>query len=876
MMGVLLTALLLYILPQFPRLYADEGSFSLVYNGGKIMTQPVTVSLLWLGTEWQESGQQAIRNAIFSLTPSRYHVKDSEVPTLGNWWETIRQYRDGSNVSVTDRVDVGAECFYKGPQLNMTLDLVTGIGRSVFSKTSIDGFGGNLTCTQLFEVNDSTIYHVVFSPMVTFLSGKEQMELMFLCSGNFPVEVSAGKNVKMAWARPQQTPGDQCLTFFQGDYYRGPPNDDEKIDSLVGFMLAKIAEEVTNPDGRGWISNDGSDRTVSSSCVSIFMGDEAGPPLFNDMERNVSFNAVGLNGYRYMVQYIWDQKIRNCALQPSETCGTNVLTFKQPKGYLKIGTTVNQTNGLQPYSPNQKCRWKIQYPTAKFISFTINYLSVAENTGDQVMICQSDSGSAQCSTIQSNAGNFDKNFNVIGSKAYVEFTSGDHVSFESRGWELSYSAGFCNGKEDVYDQEGVIGYKSAVGYSYVEGLSCQWVLHGKPGTLVTLSFTHINISKDFDFLAIYNGTMLQMANFSGIYWRSDLPLMNLTGEVMIAFATQTDKGEGWSANFYISSPVDRSKKTLLIVAIVILAVVGISLSIALITLAFVRRRSKHTTRMDLNENSLLIRAEVNGEENKIGEGPSSIVYRAESTDGISMAIKSPKDSTSQTKLEEEILIKTSSHPNIISLVGYAEDGIRGRYLVFEFMGRGSLSWNLNETGGKLDWEKRLEIAIQISSAIQMLHMYLKPPISHGNITSENILLDECYNAKLGGFGAANYCTSDGTNPEMPSEMAEDIWSFGLLLVELLRGEPLVNRNASEFFESLEKMNKLLGGQECLDLRLGIPEEECKIRALAKLGEIAKWCIGSSQGVGGGVNSPKIGDVVSGLNQVKQLFFSVSG
>jgi len=40
--------------------------------------------------------------------------------------------------------------------------------------------------------------------------------------------------------------------------------------------------------------------------------------------------------------------------------------------------------------------------------------------------------------------------------------------------------------------------------------------------------------------------------------------MNLTGKVMVAFYTQTNKGNGWSADFYISSPINRHNENMLI------------------------------------------------------------------------------------------------------------------------------------------------------------------------------------------------------------------------------------------------------------------------------------------------------------------------
>lgn len=317
-LGFLLTALLLHFLPQSHCLSPGESSFGLYYHGGKIMTKPITVSLIWVGTGWKESGRVAIRNALTSLTSSRY-VEDSEVPTLGNWWEIIRQYRDGDNVPVTDRVDLGPECFYSGPEPNMTRDQVIGIVQSAFNRTSREVLKSvnYLNCTRPFKPNENGIYHVVFSYHVKFFEGKEEKKFRDTCSGKFTAEVSAGVMVNMLWERAPQDADDICSVLLRGKSSLGPPNGDEKIDSLVGYVLGNTAEEVTNGDGRGWFSNDGSRMTVTNSCASLIWREMDGPPLFRDTKMNVSFNAVGLNGYRYTVPYVWDQTIMNCALKPS-------------------------------------------------------------------------------------------------------------------------------------------------------------------------------------------------------------------------------------------------------------------------------------------------------------------------------------------------------------------------------------------------------------------------------------------------------------------------------------------------------------------------------------------------------------------------------
>ncbi|KAL9455063.1 hypothetical protein AB3S75_010465 [Citrus x aurantiifolia] len=83
-------------------------------------------------------------------------------------------------------------------------------------------------------------------------------------------------------------------------------------------------------------------------------------------------------------------------------------------------------------------------------------------------------------------------------------------------------------------------------------------------------------------------------------------------------------------------------------------------------------------------------------------------------------------------------------------------------------------------------------------------------------------------------------------------------------------EPLENGQLS----SQDQINDFVGGQECLDQRLDIPNEKFKITSLAKLGDIAKWCISCCSNIEGNENHPKIVDVFSGLKQVKQLFSSV--
>lgn len=120
---------------------------------------------------------------------------------------------------------------------------------------------------------------------------------------------------------------------------------------------------------------------------------------------------------------------------PAETCSSDAVVLELHIGVLKGGIVVNHSDGMQPYAPNQKFQWKINIPDAMFVSFNINYLAVAAGSDDHLLVCHS-----RCSSIKSNDGYCLKDYRMD-SKTSVEFTCGDHIPFESRGWELTYTAG---------------------------------------------------------------------------------------------------------------------------------------------------------------------------------------------------------------------------------------------------------------------------------------------------------------------------------------------------------------------------------------------------------------------------------------------------
>lgn len=103
----------------------------------------------------------------------------------------------------------------------------------------------------------------------------------------------------------------------------------------------------------------------------------------------------------------------------------------------------------------------------------------------------------------------------------------------------------------------------------------------------------------------------------------------------------------------------------------------------------------------------------------------------------------------------------------------------------------------------MNWETRCSIALGTSRGIEYLHSQ-GPNVSHGNIKSSNILLTRSYGPRLSDFGldhlvgptttpnrVAGYRAPEVTDPRKVSQKA-DVYSFGVLLLELLTGKSPTN------------------------------------------------------------------------------------
>nr|XP_023917152.1 G-type lectin S-receptor-like serine/threonine-protein kinase At5g35370 [Quercus suber] len=189
----------------------------------------------------------------------------------------------------------------------------------------------------------------------------------------------------------------------------------------------------------------------------------------------------------------------------------------------------------------------------------------------------------------------------------------------------------------------------------------------------------------------------------------------------------------------------------------------------------------------------------------IGRGGFGTVYRGTLSDKTVVAVKKITSLGIQGKKEfctEISIIGNIHHVNLVRLKGFCAQG-RQRFLVLEYMNRGSLGSTLFGNGPVLEWQERLEIAIGTARGLAYLHSGCEHRIIHCDVKPENILLNDNLQVKISDFGLSKllnpeqsflFTTMRGTRgylaPEwiMSSTISDkaDVYSYGLVLLEIVR------------------------------------------------------------------------------------------
>ncbi|XP_057757339.1 rust resistance kinase Lr10-like [Arachis stenosperma] len=202
----------------------------------------------------------------------------------------------------------------------------------------------------------------------------------------------------------------------------------------------------------------------------------------------------------------------------------------------------------------------------------------------------------------------------------------------------------------------------------------------------------------------------------------------------------------------------------------------------------------------------------------LGSGGFGSVYKGVFSDGTIVAVKvlfrsSDKGIQEQFMAEIGTLGKVH-HFNLVKLFGFCvEKNLIA--IVYEYMGNSSLDKYLFKQVKALEFEKLHEIAIGTARGIAYLHEECQQRIIHYDIKPANILLDMNFNPKVADFGLAKLCNRDNTHISMtggrgtPGYAAPELWmpfpvthkcdvySFGMLLFEIIGGRRNVDTNVPE-------------------------------------------------------------------------------
>uniref|UniRef100_A0A8B9RAW2 Interleukin-1 receptor-associated kinase 4 n=1 Tax=Astyanax mexicanus TaxID=7994 RepID=A0A8B9RAW2_ASTMX len=245
---------------------------------------------------------------------------------------------------------------------------------------------------------------------------------------------------------------------------------------------------------------------------------------------------------------------------------------------------------------------------------------------------------------------------------------------------------------------------------------------------------------------------------------------------------------------------------------------------------------------------------------RLGEGGFGVVFKGIlSTTPVAVKKLNLEDELElKAQFKQEIqTLKRLKHVNLVNMVGYSSDG-QHPCLVYAYMSNGSLLDRLACEGGSdpLFWKLRCSIALGTARGLEYLHQHNH---IHRDVKSGNILLDDSFVSKISDFGltrasAKHSCTTViterivGTTAYMAPEALRgeitpksDVFSFGVVLLEILSGLPPVDENRDpklliEMKDEIEDEEIML--QEFVDKKM----EDWDMESIEKMYGVASQCL----------------------------------
>ncbi|KAG7978083.1 hypothetical protein I3843_05G064500 [Carya illinoinensis] len=289
-------------------------------------------------------------------------------------------------------------------------------------------------------------------------------------------------------------------------------------------------------------------------------------------------------------------------------------------------------------------------------------------------------------------------------------------------------------------------------------------------------------------------------------------------------------------------------------------------------------------------------------ENKLGRGGFGPVYKGKLLNGEEIAMKMLSKRSGQGLEEfrnEATLIAKLQHRNLVRLLGCCIEQ-NEKILIYEYMPNKSLDFYIFDADPikkkMLDWGTRMRIIEGVAQGLLYLHQYSRLRIIHRDLKPSNILLDGEMNPKISDFGMARIVGDNATHadtnrivgtygymaPEYAMEgrysIKSDVFSFGVLLLEIVSGKKNKGFNSNESFGLLIYAWELWREDrslELMDLTIGYPPSTSMMSRFINIGLL---CVQEKP-----ADRPTMSDVVSMISNQhtplpvpKQPAFTIGG
>ncbi|XP_057799530.1 probable LRR receptor-like serine/threonine-protein kinase At3g47570 [Salvia miltiorrhiza] len=312
-------------------------------------------------------------------------------------------------------------------------------------------------------------------------------------------------------------------------------------------------------------------------------------------------------------------------------------------------------------------------------------------------------------------------------------------------------------------------------------------------------------------------------------------------------------------------------------------VFGVVAFISVVSLAFIivknKRKDKTTSREGdelifivperISYYELLQATERFDESNLLGTGSSCSVYKGILNNGKDIVVKvfnMQLEGISRIFDVECEILRSIRHRNLTNVISSCSNE-EFKALVLEYMPKGNLEKWLYSHNYCLNMMERLNIMIDVASALEYLHHGYSMPIIHSDLKPSNVLLDEDMVAHVSDFGIAKLlcgghsfvltntlATLGYIAPEYGLEGLVstrcDVYSYGVMLIETFtRKRPSDDMFCGDM--SLKRWVEISLSDEVIDANLVMNLEEEMIdknmKCVSSILELALKCSADSPG-----------------------------